>query len=275
MAPSNLCQLATGGRPQEVLHPGRVQPAIGRLGRFILPLCRTPPHAHPCSFEPRLCRLGLCLQVATVVHYESTQYSRWKDKFSDFAQRARHGIPDHVAAQFTPFYRTSIEVCKQFLDSYHASAATMQLMSHVTCEGVGADAEGFWRDHKTEPSDLVAELSASELQSDRDPADSPRAPSVGHNITALPERGLTMMPPAARSVCTASDVLAGSRIQVTLPRCHRWRVACKFVYVRDAPGTKVGRMLTAFPQGAELTANGQVELSPAEQWLRIDGTADR
>ena len=57
----------------------------------------------------------------------------------DAGAALRDKIPDHLARSFNPFYKASIEVCKQLLDSRYAPAPGAQLLSHFET----ADAQAF------------------------------------------------------------------------------------------------------------------------------------
>ena len=74
--------------------------------------------------------------VAVVLHYESTHYKRWRDKFCDYAQRVRAGVADMKARTFNAFYRDSISTCTQLIEA----STTNPMIAHFSVTDAEAQA---------------------------------------------------------------------------------------------------------------------------------------
>ena len=127
--------------------------------------------------------LVLSCDHAVILHYESTSYTRWLDKFGDYADRMRLEGAGAInkALGFSRFYRLSISHCAQLrearaAESRNAVGLASGLLSHLGATDIEAGARTFWTDEKVEP---------------------PGLPASANQITVLTSQGLTLIPPPA------------------------------------------------------------------------------
>jgi hypothetical protein len=217
---------------------------------------RTPREILPCP-------------VAVVLHYESCRFSRWRDKFCDYARRARSEgkLAIKSATSFTRFYRESIATCMQMVTTREADRV---LLGHYSCADAEEAARKFWSAHKLEPAVATA-----------------RRPVT--RVETLAQHRMTLLPPVAAPIvdaellaaeaacgmvasCTAVD--GSTEIQQALapasslrpPRARQWRVChTSTIVVREAPSMKSRMLDFSFPGHVH-----EVDAQTADgEWLRL------
>jgi len=191
--------------------------------------------------------------AAVVLHYESTHYSRWRDKFCDYAERVRFGIADTKARTFNTFYRNSIATCTQLIE-------TNPLIVLFSAADAEEQACSFWRDAKVEPEGLPAAAEGEMHVIDK----------LGVTLFPPPAAGVRPAP-SARTTSTAGGRVDGEREvlphEVLPPSAKHWRVVHKQVWVRSAPGMH-GTTIGVQRQGDLVAVDGEVD-NATGRWVRV------
>ncbi len=157
--------------------------------------------AHQYTFEPG---------VALIIHYESTHFGRWRDKFGDYARRQREEGERAIelAKTFNKFYKQSIVACSQLCemgadgaDGAVGAAARAHggLISHFSASDAEDAALAFWRQHKLEPADLPRPSDALEDRlggaGDGRDVHEVRSADGAHRVRLIPSAGVTLIDP--------------------------------------------------------------------------------
>ena len=203
--------------------------------------------------------------VAVILHYESCKYTRWRDKFTDYATRQ---LQEGAAAlglgkTFSPFYSKSVVACAQLQTMRGEDAAAMELLGHVGAPDAEALAKDTWSSGKLEPAE------ATRLR----PIES---------VHILGAERVTLMPPPAAAVAARPEVERAERSleaamaanalpgaptrQLEVPRSRRWKVVhTKAILIREAPSVDAPMLDLVLP-GSEVEADAQTANGT---WLRL------
>ena len=207
-------------------------------------------------------QLVLPPSIGVIVHYESCAYTKWLDKFTDYARRLRTegSAPISEARRFNNFYQKSIHACAQRMDALASAKGgdaygLDSLIGHYSASDAEEFCRDFWRSHKVEPPGLPE-------------------PRGVHRIDNLEDAGLTLMAPLAGGLPLLEAAKpdgdgAPARSVLEHPRSRRWRITHEtHCWVREAPVLNSKR-LDLRPPGDIVEVNAELDGEGGERWVRL------